>query len=289
MTVYPSVPGYILLRELGGGPLAHVFVARPADLDAEVAVKRLRDDVADDPTSINLFRREARAALAVKHPHLVRTFDAHVLSRPMFIVMELLPGESLRQRLRRDYRLNLLTALWIARQATEALAAVHRAGFIHGDVKPENVHLADSGRAVLVDLGFAHRPGENAALFRQGYLLGTANYLAPELCGPDPNADVSSDLFALGVMIFEMLTGQLPYPQGTIPETMASHRDNEPAQLGHGWPPALAELVRRLMARRPAERPRAARVVQELVRLEIAAMGRPGAISSCRPRYPRAS
>src|SRR5262249_30907067 len=158
-----------------------------------------------------LLQREARAGLAVHHPHLVRIRHAHVMRSPYFLVMDWLPGVSLAQRLRRDYRVELPTALWITRQTAEALYTLHRAGFVHGDVKPDNVRLVDDGTAVLIDLGFAHRPGENAALFREGYVLGTVDYLAPELCGSEPDADQASDLFSLGVTLFEMLTGGLPY------------------------------------------------------------------------------
>src|SRR5262249_58192252 len=118
---------------------------------------------------------------------------------PYFLVMELLPGESLRDRLRRDYRVGVMEALAIARQTAEALAALHRAGFLHGDVKPDNVRLTGAGTAVLIDLGFAHRPGANAAFLRDGYVLGTPDYLAPELCLARPETDLASDLFSLGV------------------------------------------------------------------------------------------
>jgi serine/threonine protein kinase len=187
--------------------------------------------------------------------------------------MEWLPGESLRRRLRRDYRLDVATTVWIARQTAEALTTLHRAGFVHGDVKPDNIRLVDDGTAVLIDLGFAHRPGENASLLRQGYVLGTANYLAPELCNREPDADQSSDLFSLGVTLFEALTGQLPYPAGSLDQTMRRHGCDPPADIRRHagpLPPALAALVGRLLAHRPADRPRAAAVVQQLVALEIA-------------------
>src|SRR5208337_4788275 len=123
------------------------------------------------------------------------------------LVMELLPGESLRRRLRRDYSLDAPTVLWIARQSAEALAALHRKNFIHGDVKPDNIRVAGHGRAVLLDLGFAHHPGENAAFLESGYILGTVDYLAPELCSREPRDDIRSDVYSLGVAMFEMLAG----------------------------------------------------------------------------------
>src|SRR5262249_39570417 len=150
---------------------------------------------------------------------------------PYFLVMDLLPGESLRRRLRRDYRLEVPTALWIVRQTAEGLAALHRAGFMHGDVKPDNVRLLAEGHAILLDLGFAHRPGENASLLAQGYILGTVDSLAPELCQPEPADDYASDLFSLGVMLFEMLTGQLPYPTGTVEQTLRRHGSDPPADI----------------------------------------------------------
>jgi serine/threonine protein kinase len=277
MPPLPTIPGYELLAPLGGGPLTCVYGARGGADDAPCAVKVLRPGWEDDPTARQLLRREARAGLAVRHPHLVRVVGAHVLAPPYFLVMELLGGESLRRRLRRDYRLDVPTTLWVARQTAEALAALHRAGFVHGDVKPDNVRLVEDGTAVLLDLGFAHHPGENDALLRQGYVLGTANYLAPELCRPGPHGDAASDLFSLGVTLFEALTGRLPYPPGTLGQTFRRHGCDPPADVrraGVRVPRELAHLVARLLARRPDERPKAAAVVRQLIALEIAALRR---------------
>jgi serine/threonine protein kinase len=276
MQEFPRLPGYELLQCLGGGPLTQVYLARDEDADILCAVKVLRDEWADRSTAVKLLQREARAGLAVRHPHLVRLRYVHVLTPPYFLVMELLPGESLRRRLRRDYRLEPATALWVARQTAEALGALHRAGFVHGDVKPDNVRLVDDGTAKLIDLGFAHRPGENAAFREQGYVLGTADYLAPELCGFDAEAGTASDLFSLGVTLFEMLTGQLPYPPGSLEQTLRRHYADPPADLrtcSEGLPEDLSLLVDRMLARRPSSRPRAGAVVRQLVALEIAALG----------------
>jgi serine/threonine protein kinase len=227
------------------------------------------------PTAITLLQREAEAGLAVRHPNLVRVTEAHVTGPPYFLVMDLLAGESLRHRVRRAYTLTPADAVWIVRQTAEALAGLHRAGFLHGDVKPDNVRLIADGTAILIDLGFAHRPGENAALLRKGYVLGTANYLAPELCDPQPSEDLSSDLFSLGVTLFELLTGQLPYPPGSLMQTFRRHRCDPPLDVRlcvPNLPDELAGLVHGLLERHPARRPTAAAVVRQLIDLEIAAL-----------------
>jgi serine/threonine protein kinase len=273
----PEIPGYELLQRLGGGPLTWVFAGRECATDTPCAIKVLREDFRDRSTAIKLLQREARVGLSVRHPHLVRIRYTHVTRPPYFLVMELLQGESLRRRLRRDYRVEPATAVWICRQTAEALAALHRAGFVHGDVKPDNIRLIDDGTAVLIDLGFAHRPGENARLRAQGYVLGTANYLAPELCAFSADADQASDLFGLGVMLFEMLAGQLPYRSGSMEHTMRRHCEEDPddiRQVVAGLPAGLVTLLQRLLQRSPRERPRAGAVVQQLIALEIATLQR---------------
>jgi serine/threonine protein kinase len=269
------IPGYLLLGRLGGGPMTTVYQAQDVETGAFAAIKVVRPDWEDQTTAIKLLQREARVGLAVRHPHLVRVTHTHVLQPPYYLVMELLPGESLRRRLQRDYRLAVADALWITRQMAEALAALHQAGFLHGDIKPDNLRLTGDGTAVLTDLGFAHRVGENAAFLRAGYVLGTANYLAPELCHERPSEDLSSDLFSLGVTLFEMLTGRLPYPPGSLRQTFRRHRCDPPAdirQLAGPLPSGLVQLVQQLLAHDPAARPRASSVVQQLVHLEITAL-----------------
>jgi serine/threonine protein kinase len=273
----PAVPGYELIQRLGGGPLTSVYSARDCTTDQLCAVKLLRPDWEDQPTAIKLLQREARTGLTVQHAHLVPILFAHVTRPPYFLVMELLSGESLRRRLRRDYRLEVPTALWVARQTAEALSALHKAGFLHGDIKPDNIRLVGESRAILIDLGFAHRPGENAHLLERGYVLGTVDYLAPELCAFHEESGTSSDLFSLGVMLFETLTGHLPFPPGTIQQTLRRHSSEPPADMrdyGVSLPSALITLVNRLLARRPEERPQAGLAVQQLIALEIASLRR---------------
>jgi serine/threonine protein kinase len=276
MQPIPQIPGYDLLAPLGGGPMTVVFGAREQGTDRPCAVKTVRPEWEDPHTAIKLLQREARAGLGLSHPHLVRLTHAHVTHPPYFLVMDLLTGEALRARLRRDYRLKVAEALWITRQTAEALAALHRAGFLHGDVKPDNIRLIGDGTAILIDLGFAHRPGENADFLRDGYVLGTADYLAPELCDAEPAEDLSSDVFSLGVTLFEMLTGRLPYPPGSLSQTFRRHRCDPPADIRgtvRDLPAGVGTLVERLLAHRPEDRPRAASIVQQLIRLEIALLG----------------
>jgi eukaryotic-like serine/threonine-protein kinase len=276
MTALPRIPGYELLTCLGGGAITTVFAARRCEDDVPCAVKLLRADWEDQPVATKLLQREACAGLGVQHPHLVRILDTHVLTTPCYLVMEFLGGESLRERMRREYSVDLADALWIVRQSAQALAALHRKGFIHGDIKPENIRVHGS-KATLLDLGFAHRPGENGAFLDKGYVLGTVNYLAPELCGNEPSDDPRADIYSLGVTIFEMLTGELPFAIGAPLETMRRHRDDDPKLLTDIVPEmsaALTELVDRMLSRTPSDRPRAERLVHDLIGCEIASLRR---------------
>jgi serine/threonine protein kinase len=271
MEPVPRVPGYELIQPLGGGPFTSVWAALDAG-GGKVAVKIPRNESRYSQAARILLHREALAGSSVAHPHLVRIVEDHTEQSPQFLVMDWMPGESLRTRLQREYRLGMSSALWIARQIAEALAALHSAGFVHGDVKPENVFLTDSKTAMLIDLGFAHRPGENERFLKSGLILGTANYLAPEVCDLNPKTDARADLFSLGVMLFELLTGRLPFPDVPMAETLRMHREDRPDLPAEIGPPALRRLLRRLLARHPLNRPRSAELIRELTDLEIASL-----------------
>ena len=267
----PRLRGYVLGARLGGGPTADVFAAAGEADGRGWAVKVLKNDAAGDPANVQLFRREARAGLAVCHPHLVRVVRA-VLNgdQPFHMVMERVPGRSLRAFLRQNQWLGPRTVGAVGRHAAAALAAVHAAGFVHGDVKPDNLHLTPGQSATLLDLGFAHRPGEDDHVLGPGYILGTANYVAPELCDLPGEDGPAADVFSLGVTLFELLTGLLPYPGGTVEETMIHHRDGRPDSLWGwqgSWPLGLASLIDRMLVRDPAARPTAVEVGEELMAL----------------------
>lgn len=272
MHALPDIPDYELLARLGGGPYSDVYSARALATGTPRAVKVVRDDGPDADAAVLLARREARALRAVKSQHVVRLRDVHVGEAPYYLVLDLLGGESLRERLARDYALDVRTALWVARQTATGLDAVHRAGFLHGDVKPDNVQL-DKGTAILLDLGFSRKPGASS----DGYLLGTANYLAPELCGDDPVADFAADWFSFGVTLFETLAGHLPVAGGNVRETMEQRRTNDLRLaldgVAEAWPARLADLVEALLHPHAAARPNGTVVLRELIALEIATLG----------------
>jgi serine/threonine protein kinase len=277
MQPLPRIPGYELTARLGGGPLTTVYAGQELGTDRPCAVKVLRPEWEDEPSVVKLLQREARVGLSLRHPRLVQLLDAHVTRPPFFLVMELVHGESLRKRLDREYRLQVSSALWVTRQTAEALARLHQAGFVHGDVKPDNIRLIDTGSAVLIDLGFAHRPGENASFLAQGYILGTVNYLAPELCVLSPEDSTANDVFSLGVTLFEMLSGRLPYPGGSTEKVLRRHAADPPADIRRyvvNVANDLASLIDRMLARRPGDRPSASAVLQRLIQLEIATLGR---------------
>lgn len=271
----PDVPGYRLLDRLGGGPHADVYAAEPDDGTGRVAIKVLRPDRHHDPDAITLIRRESRAGLSVRHKHLVPVLDAFTSAPPFFLVMGLIPGQSAKRRVESGGRLPLPVALAIGRQIAEGLAALHAAGFIHGDVKTDNVRLSAPGRAVLVDLGFAHEPGELVAWAEHGHMMGTPNYMAPELCVKPPTDTATADVFGLGVTLFELLTGRLPYPGGAVRDVVRRRRTDAAADLtlhAGDWPTGLPELVAALTAPDPNLRPRAKSLVQKLIALQILAM-----------------
>jgi serine/threonine protein kinase len=248
---------------------AVVYEAETAD-GVRVAVKVLTPAAAANPGTVARFRRELAAGLAVRHPHLVRVHDGSIDGQP-YLVMDLVGGTTLARRLDGHGRIVPAVALGIARQIAEALAALHSAGLVHGDVKPANVVLPAAGRAVLVDLGFAHRPGEIA------FVLGTPNYIAPELCRAPAVDTPAADLFALGVTLFEALTGRLPFAGGSRSGAMVAHRDNEPDRLTDyrgRWSNTITSFVNELMTPDPFARPTAKEAGYRIAELQIESLKR---------------
>jgi WD40 repeat protein/tRNA A-37 threonylcarbamoyl transferase component Bud32 len=270
--------GYRLLDVLGQGGMGIVFRAEDAHLKRQVALKAMRPEAADQPTGRERFLREAQALAAVQHDHIVAVHQVGEDNGVPFLVMPLLQGESLEQRLGREGKVPVAEAVRIGREMAEGLAAAHAAGLIHRDVKPSNVWLegepgasATGGSVKLLDFGLAWAPVEQGKkLTRSGALLGTPSYLAPEQI--EGRVDPRSDLFSLGCVLYEMLTGRRAFDGDNVLAILgclAAVTPPTPATLEAAVPAALSELVMALLSKRPEGRPPTAQaVVQALDVLE---------------------
>jgi serine/threonine-protein kinase len=207
-----------IVRLLGRGAMGEVWVARNRRLDTEVAVKFVSSDLGAQTTEAAArFGREARAAAQIKSLHIMQVFDTGVTAAGMpFIVMELCEGETLRERLDREGKLGLADVRILVSQIVKGLEAAHRADIVHRDIKPDNVFLSTMGEELVVklfDFGIAKRAEETMGkrLTLQGILVGTPEYMSPEQIMDSRSVDLRADLWALGVMVYELLTGELPF------------------------------------------------------------------------------
>ncbi|BBO32138.1 serine/threonine-protein kinase [Lacipirellula parvula] len=266
-----------LVRLINESELARVYVARPADSaddkSAAYVVKVLRKEWWRDAHAIEMQRRAAWVGRKVSHPHLLPVLSAGVDQPPFYTVSPKLEGRSLAKILEQQRRLPMAITLWIARQVAEALDALHTtARMIHSDVKPANIVVAPDGHATLVDLGFVHTPGESRH-WSSRPVYGTLNYLAPESLTSSLSASPQSDVYSLGVTLYEVLTGSLPFVGRDAEELIRKHRETKPDCITLRRPDAskaVASLVARMLAKDPLRRPEsAAEVAEELVRLEI--------------------
>jgi serine/threonine-protein kinase len=251
-----------LQRPLGSGGAGNVYEALQEDLGRKVAIKLLRPELADDGETLARFRREARAAAALGHPHIAQVLDFGEPrpGEPAFIAFELVPGVSLADVLTRVERLDVARAVKIARQLLAGLEAAHRAGIVHRDLKPANVFLADvpgvGETAKILDFGIAqvHEGEVFRRLTATGVVIGTPRYMSPEqLSGR--TVDARSDLWAIGVLLYRMLAGRLPF-DGKTGELLVAIRTQPvpPMPSEAGVPPALEQLVARALKKAPEER-----------------------------------
>ncbi len=261
---------------IGQGGVGRVYRARHRELGRWFAIKVLRRELSDDPEIRQRFLREAETASSVVHPGIVQIIDWGYLpdGRPFF-VMELLEGSSLRNVLERRGRLPPARAIDIARRIAEALAAAHRAGIVHRDLKPDNVQLAPDGGVKLLDFGLAIAVDSLAQQGRSSVAFGTPHYMSPEQAAGDP-VDGRADVYALGVVLYEMLTGRVPFDAPTQAGVLGQQRAAEPLPPSRapGVTTPLGELevvVLRCLAKHPDERFRS---LGELVSaLEAARLG----------------
>ncbi|RYG64063.1 serine/threonine protein kinase, partial [bacterium] len=219
---------YRLVRPLGRGGVGVVYEAHHVGTGARVAVKLLDAEVAADASTRARFAREAKAAAASESPHVVRVIEAGDDGERLFLVMELLDGEDLGARLRRLGRLGEREVRLLAAQTLRGLAAAHDAGVVHRDLKPDNVFLTVGVGAKIVDFGMSKLAAPMTgtmpiALTRVGSILGTPFYMAPEQIRGEPDLDGRADVYAVGVMLYECLTGRPPYVGETYEQILLAH------------------------------------------------------------------
>lgn len=240
----------------GEGTLTRVYRARPvragADRPAAYALKMLRVEYQDDPRGVALLCREALVGRSVSHPHLISVLAAGIQRAPHYVVMPWLSGATLAADLAGGRSLAQPVAFWIARQVAEALAALCESGWLHGDVKPSNVFLSPEGHATLLDLGFARQTGRREAAVER-WVAGTCNYLAPELLSSGHPVDVRSDVYSLGVVLFEMLSGEKPFRADNPMTVLYMHRNSPIPRLAPELAP-LQPLIDRLLSKEVADR-----------------------------------
>ncbi len=265
---------YQVRSRIARGGMATVYLATDLRLERRVAIKIMHGHLADDSTFKSRFVQEARSAARLAHPNVVNVFDQGQDSDMAYLVMEYLPGITLRDLLKDYGKLTPEQTIDIMEAVLSGLAAAHKAGIVHRDLKPENVLLADDGRIKIGDFGLARAASANTATGQA--LLGTIAYLSPELVTRGV-ADARSDIYALGIMMYEMLTGQQPF-QGEQPMQIAYQHANDavpsPSSKNPAVPAELDELVLWATEKDPDRRPRDAReMLDRLLEAEKALRG----------------
>lgn len=275
------LPGTVLagrfeiVRMLGIGGMGVVYLARDRDLDVPVAIKLLRPELASRPEAFERFRQELLLARQVSSPHVVRIHDIAQHDGRWLISMDLIEGQSLEKMIDQRGPLPVEEALGLLRQIAEGLEAAHRGGVVHRDLKPANILVDRSGHACISDFGVARSLGASG-MTRSGAVVGTPDYLSPEQARAEP-ADQRSDLYSLGLIGYEMLTGKLPFAGGTPAESALQRITRAPppvTQLRADVPAWVAGLLARLLQPSPSHRLQTARALVEAIDTRGA---RPGA------------
>jgi serine/threonine-protein kinase len=258
---------YTLEQKVGEGGMARVYRGRDARLNRTVAVKVLHPHYADDPAFLRRFQHEAQAAANLSHPAIVDVYDVGQDGDTHYIVMEYVDGRDLKSLINREAPLDIDRAVGIAEAVASGLEAAHRLGLIHRDIKPQNIMVSADGQVRITDFGIA-KSHLSTALTETGVTFGTADYIAPEQAQGQP-ATPPSDIYALGVVLYEMLTGRLPF-SGDNPVGVAMQHVSAPPpplrRFNGAVSPQLESLVLRALAKDPRERPQSAAEFAQLLR-----------------------
>jgi hypothetical protein len=261
---------YELRGLAGSGGMAYVYLAHDEVLDRDVALKLLKARYAENEDLVERFRREARSAASLSHPHIVPVFDGgEAGDGTYYITMEYLPGGTLKDRIMSEGALSPQMVVEVALQIAKALQCAHERGVIHRDIKPRNILITDSGHVKVADFGIA-RAAEATTISDLGAVLGSAKYMSPEQAAGE-RVGAASDLYSLGVVLYEMLTGRVPFEVETPADVAVKHAGEPPPHPGEvnpGVPEGMDALVMRLLATDPEDRHgSAAQLIKELRRV----------------------
>lgn len=251
---------YEILEYIGGGGMGRVFRAFDARLSRLVALKVLTPEQASDPQTLARFQNEARSAARLNHPGIVQVYAAGEQNGVYYIAFEFIEGVNLRKLVEDKGPLPWVDAVRYVLQVAEALDHANKRGVVHRDIKPSNIIITNDGQAKLIDLGLArvfHPDGRSQDLTSSGTTLGTFDYIAPEQARDPRLADVRSDIYSLGCTLYFLLTGQPPFPGGTVLQKLLQHQTEEPPDVRtvrRDVPEALVRILRRMMAKSPRQR-----------------------------------
>lgn len=269
MTVQLIKNRYRLLEQIGNGGMAEVYKAHDELLDRAVAVKLLRAQFSGDQDFVRRFKREAQAAARLSHPNIVNIYDVGEEDARHYIVMEFVDGMTLKERIDQCGKLSWREAVYVAREIADALGHAHQLGLIHCDIKPHNILIGTNGRVKVTDFGIA-RAISSAAMTMGGDVFGSIHYFSPEQARGKA-MDGKSDLYSLGILLFEMITGKVPFQAETPIATALLHLQEEipPLPLEGAIPTAVEAVIRRATQKNPADRyGTAEEMVRELTSLD---------------------
>ncbi|HWR40490.1 MAG TPA: Stk1 family PASTA domain-containing Ser/Thr kinase [Patescibacteria group bacterium] len=246
---------YTILEKIGGGGMADVYRAHDKLLDRSVAVKVLRPQFADDEQFVISFRREAQAAAKLAHPNIVNIYDVGQEGRTYYIVMEYVCGETLKDKIEREAPLPVELAVRIATEIGEALEHAHQNNLVHCDIKPHNILMTQTGRIKVTDFGIA-RAVSSATMTHSGNVIGSVHYFSPEQA-QGTSISAKSDIYSLGVVLYEMLSGVLPHTGETPVSVALKHLQETPrplTEVNPSIPPLIEAIVLKAMVKNPTER-----------------------------------